>query len=142
MTPQGVLETVLYVADLDAAERFYTQVLGLAVVSREPGRHVFFRSGRSMFLVFNPEATTTQVVFVNESRIPPHGTHGPGHAAFRVHEGELSGWRERLREAGVEIESEVSWPQGGHSIYFRDPAGNSVELVTPAVWGLVEEVGE
>jgi catechol 2,3-dioxygenase-like lactoylglutathione lyase family enzyme len=142
MTPHGMLETVLYVADLEAAERFYTAILGLAVVSREPGRHVFFRSGRSMFLVFNPEATATQTIFVGGARIPPHGTHGPGHAAFRVHEAELPAWRERLCVAGVEIESEVSWPQGGHSIYFRDPAGNSVELVTPAVWGLVEDAGE
>jgi catechol 2,3-dioxygenase-like lactoylglutathione lyase family enzyme len=114
MMPHGLLETVLYVANLDAAERFYTEVLGLTLVSRDADRHVFFRSARDMFLVFNPEATTTQEVFVNAARIPPHGTHGPGHAAFRVHEAELPAWRERLRTAGVEIVSEVTWPQGGH----------------------------
>jgi catechol 2,3-dioxygenase-like lactoylglutathione lyase family enzyme len=141
MNLRGVLETVLYVNDLDAAERFYTGVLGLAFVSREPGRHVFFRSGQAMFLVFNPLTTATQTVIINGSRLPVHGAHGQGHAAFRVHEAELPAWRERLRTAGVAIESEVSWPQGGHSIYFRDPAGNSVELVTPAVWGFAETGG-
>ena len=35
---------------------------------------------------------------------------------------------------GVAIESEVSWPNGGHSIYIRDPAGNSLEFATPDIW--------
>ena len=39
-------------------------------------------------------------------------------------------------EHRVEIEHEEAWPRGGHSLYFRDPAGNSVELITPGVWGL------
>ncbi len=37
---------------------------------------------------------------------------------------------------GVEIEKEVEWPKGGTSLYFRDPAGSSVELVTRGLWGL------
>jgi hypothetical protein len=28
----------------------------------------------------------------------------------------------------------VTWPNGALSIYFRDPAGNSIELVTPNIW--------
>ena len=47
-------------------------------------------------------------------------------------------WRDRLASLGVAIESEIGWPQGGESIYVRDPAGNSVEFVTAAVWGLAE----
>jgi catechol 2,3-dioxygenase-like lactoylglutathione lyase family enzyme len=39
-------------------------------------------------------------------------------------------------EKGVGIAKEVEWPRGGKSIYFRDPVGNLVELVTPGVWGL------
>jgi len=34
----------------------------------------------------------------------------------------------------VPIESELSWPQGGQSLYVRDPAGNSVELATRSTW--------
>ena len=34
------------------------------------------------------------------------------------------------------IEKEMEWPRGGRSLYFRDPAGNSVELITPGLWGL------
>ena len=55
MQPLEVLETCLYVGDLAAAERFYSQVLGLVFHSRQAGRHVFFRCGRGMLLLFNPD---------------------------------------------------------------------------------------
>jgi catechol-2,3-dioxygenase len=58
--------------------------------------------------------------------------------AFRVPESDLERWRNHLLGSGVDIEAEIDWPRGGHSIYFRDPAGNSVELASPAVWGLEE----
>ncbi len=45
-------------------------------------------------------------------------------------------WKDRLSALGVAIEAEVAWPGGGRSIYIRDPAGNSVELVTPQIWRL------
>ena len=37
---------------------------------------------------------------------------------------------------GVEIEVDYLWPGGGRSIYFRDPAGNSLEFAEPSIWGL------
>ena len=37
-------------------------------------------------------------------------------------------------KGGVPIEAEIAWPQGGHSLYVRDPASNSVELATPSIW--------
>ena len=55
MRAERVLETCLYVDDLDAAEQFYTGVLGLEVESRAQGRHVFFSCGNAMFLsTFHP----------------------------------------------------------------------------------------
>ncbi len=140
MLPHGILETAVYVRDLEAARAFYTGVLGLAVYAEQPGRHLFFRCGRGMLLVFHPDVTANEATTINGSRIPPHGAVGATHLAFTVHEAELDGWRERLTIAGVAIESEVSWPNGGRSIYFRDPAGNSLELATPRLWGL-DEVG-
>lgn len=136
MAPRGILETVLYAPDLVAAEQFLTGVVGLAVHSREAERYVFFRCGDGMLLVFNPDYTITQDKSIGGGFIPTHGGKGPGHAAFRIAESEIEPWRHRLAAAGVSIETEVRWPQGGHSIYFRDPAGNSLELATPAMWGL------
>ena len=125
-----VLETILYVDDLDAAERFYGEVLGLELDSRKDGRFVFFKCGPAMLLLFEPGAAATG------RTVPAHGAHGPGHACFAVAEDALPAWRSRLTAAGVAIEQEVTWPRGGRSFYFRDPAGNSLELATPRIWGL------
>lgn len=129
-----ILETCLYASDLEAAERFYGDVLGLQPFSRNPGRHVFFRCGEAVFLVFNPSATSRPPDLGADPLIPPHGTQGPGHVAFAVPADELPDWRTQLERAGVKIESKVDWPGGGHSIYFRDPAGNSIELATRDIW--------
>ena len=136
MQPSGVLETCLYASDLDAAERFYGTVLGLDAFAREPDRHVFFRCGAGVLLVFNPARTRTAAGQVAGVAIPPHGASGPGHVAFRIAERELAAWRTRLENAGIAIEAEVAWPRGGHSLYVRDPAGNSVELAPASIWGL------
>jgi catechol 2,3-dioxygenase-like lactoylglutathione lyase family enzyme len=127
-----VLETVLYVDDLDAAERFYGDVLGLEQDSKKAGLFVFFKCGTGMLLLFEPDAAATG------RQVPAHGARGPGHVCFAVSEPALETWQARLSEAGVAIEQEVSWPRGGRSFYFRDPAGNSLELATPRIWGLPE----
>lgn len=133
-----MLESCLYATDLEAAKRFYTSVLGLEVLTDVPDRHVFFRCGEGVFLVFNPERTRAEQTAMGGSPVPLHGTDGAGHLAFAVEGAELDAWRERLTELGVRIESEVSWPRGGRSLYFRDPAGNSIELAPPRIWGLTE----
>jgi catechol 2,3-dioxygenase-like lactoylglutathione lyase family enzyme len=131
----GVLETVLYAADLDAAERFYGEVLGLPLDTSRPGLFRFFRAGPGMLLVFDPEAAR------GNRDVPPHGTAGAGHACFAVPEADLEAWKERFRAHGVAVEHEQAWPRGGRSFYVRDPAGNSVELATPRIWGLPEAGG-
>ena len=139
MKPLGILETCIYARDLEAAERFYTAVMGLEVIARMAGRHVFFRCSRGVFLVFNPEKTEGESALVEGVAVPRHGAHGPGHMAFAVREADLEAWRARLQAAGVAVEAEIRWPGGGQSLYVRDPAGNSIELATPRLWGLSED---
>ena len=127
---EAIVETAIYVGDLDAAEVFYRDVLGLEVIGREAGRHVFFRVGDGVLLAFVPDAT------LKGDMLPPHRATGPGHFALGVRAEDLDDWRHGLEGHGVIIEQEVTWPRGGRSLYFRDPAGNSVELVTPGLWGL------
>src|ERR1044072_8480011 len=133
MRIKDILETCLYADDLQAAEHFYTTLLGLEVIARLAGRHVFFRCGHRVFLVFNP-AKTREL----GTDFPPHGTDGPGHAAFAAKDDELPTWRADLEGNRVTIEHEIDWPNGGRSIYFRDPAGNSIELASPKIWGIDE----
>src|SRR5215207_3244933 len=103
-----VLESCLYATDLDAAERFYVDVLGLERFSSAAGRHVFFRCGAGMFLVFNPVRTSAEPSSVGGSIVPAHGATGPGHVAFAIPDADIAAWRSRLEDAGVAIESEVS----------------------------------
>lgn len=132
----GVLETCIYAEDLEAAEAFYRSVLGLEAFQKAPGRHVFFYCGpHAVFLVFNPEATVRSDMKLG---VPTHGAAGPGHVTFSIRETEMTDWREHLGSEGIAIEKEVDWPGGGRSIYFRDPAGNSVELASARIWRLEE----
>ncbi len=133
MRAAAVLETCLYADDLDAAEAFYGGVLGLQRIARVEGRHVFFRCGAGVFLVFAAEKTRAS------TEIPPHGATGAGHACFAVRDDEIPGWRDHLAARGIDVEAEVEWPRGGRSLYLRDPAGNSVELGTPRIWGIGED---
>ena len=133
MRPSGILETVLYADDLNAAERFYGGVLGLERVARDPVRQVFFRCGSQMLLIFDPGETERPGS--GDLPVPTHGARGPGHVCFTASAGEVEAWRDHLIGAGVSIEADLDWPNGGRSIYFRDPAGNSVEFAEPRIWG-------
>ncbi len=126
----GVLETCLYAPNLEAARGFYQGLLGLELFAEQPGRHLFFRAGQGVFLVFNPEATQQETV------LPPHGAQGSVHVCFRVPAEELPGWAARLEAHGYP----VTWAEwkAGRSLYVYDPAGNLVELAPAAIWGLAD----
>lgn len=129
----AILETSLYVSDLDRSLLFYKRVLGLSLVRDgyfDEGRGAALQvgSGPSILLLFRAEMTR------HSERVPSHGAVGPGHVAFRVSADELPAWRERLRENAITIEREVAFGDNPPSIYFRDPDGNSLELATSAIW--------
>lgn len=126
----GVYETALYAADVDATAAFYERRLGLRPIEGLGEIGAAFRlADGGMLLIFDPEHAA-----VSGRSIPEHGARGPGHVAFSVLPGELDAFEQHLRAAGVEIERDVAWPTGGRSLYLRDPAGNSVELIEGEAW--------
>ncbi len=132
--PRGIMETVIYADDLDAAERFYREVFGLEVVRKLAGQFVFFRCGQQMLLVFDPAKSR---VADAGNPIPRHGTSGQGHFCFRAKDKrEVDAWRDHFVSLGIEIEHYQRWDNDSYSVYIRDPAGNSVEVGEVRLWGL------
>lgn len=126
-----VYETVLYASDLAATADFYRSVLGLKPTSTPDDKlfATFLLPDGSALLVFDPAESS-----VPGRDFPSHGAHGEGHVAFSVAAGALDDWRRVLADANVEVEREASGGRGAVSVYFRDPAGNSVELVEGQIW--------
>jgi catechol 2,3-dioxygenase-like lactoylglutathione lyase family enzyme len=134
--PSAILESALYVTDLQAAEQFYSGVLGLDRLGKVDGRHLFFRCGDGVLLIFNAEATKVPPAPDARLKVPPHGTVGDGHLCFAASADEIVRWKAHLEQKKIAIESEFEWPQGGRSIYIRDPSGNSIEFAEPRIWGI------
>ena len=121
-----VLETSLYVDDLDRAVRFYENVLQLRPIVHDERLCAMDVGGQNVLLLFRRGASLDLTA--------PHDGKGPLHAAFAIAATELSSWEERLAAHGIPIESRITWPRGGQSIYFRDPDGHLLEFATPGVW--------
>ena len=123
----GILETVVYVTDIDRAEQFYREVMCLTQIGKQPGRHVFFRVGSGVLLLFLAERTR------QTTSLPPHGADGEIHVCFTVSPAEYDIWKRRIQEHGLSILQETEWPAGS-SFYFRDPDGNLLELANSDIW--------
>ncbi len=133
MRAGAILETVLYAEDLAAARHFYETVLGLEFYWEVAPRFVFFRNRDQMLLIFNPKLTALQSAGDGP---PPHGATGAGHICFRATAEEIEQWQARFTSHGIATESLMDWPDGGRSLYIRDPAGNSVEFAESRIWNL------
>jgi catechol 2,3-dioxygenase-like lactoylglutathione lyase family enzyme len=126
----GVLETALYhdSGARQAVERFYGSVLGLPRVARwDDG--LAFRVAGGFVLLFDRERLAQR-----GGPIAEHGTSGPGHLCLRADAGEYERWRRHLEAAKVEIVHDSEWGGGRRSFYFKDPAGNLLEIADADIW--------
>jgi catechol 2,3-dioxygenase-like lactoylglutathione lyase family enzyme len=135
MTPSvaGVLETGIYVEDVAKARVFYERIFGFEVIFAEERMCTFAVAPAQVLIIFK-RGGTLKPVPVGDSVIPPHDGGGPQHFAFAIPSEDLEAWKAHLAAEGVAIESVVTWPAGGTSLYFRDPEGLLVELATPGLW--------
>lgn len=125
-TIDGVLETSLYVEDLEKASDFYTNLFGFEVMLTDARLHALAVPGKHVLLLFKKRASVAMDT--------PHDGDGQLHLAFSIAKDSLDAWEHRLTELGIEVESRVTWPRGGQSLYFRDPEQHLLELVTPGCW--------
>jgi catechol 2,3-dioxygenase-like lactoylglutathione lyase family enzyme len=104
----------LSVDDVEAARRFYGQLLGLEEIARSEGQRrpgAWFRLGAlELHLSHEPD---------------PHNADSKRHVAFEVRD--VDALRENLEEAGVAVE-EGSEVRGMRRFFARDPAGNRLEF--------------
>ena len=123
-----IMETCLYVLDLDRTEQFYHGIMGFPVIGRVEGRHIFFRAGKSVLLCFISEATS------RDESLPPHWGKGALHLAFEVSPDQYVRAREELVARGVTITHDQQWKEGVTSFYFEDPDGHVLEIVPEGMW--------
>ncbi len=132
----GVLETNLYVDDLERSLDFYQTIFGFEKLEEAPGRLIGLSvAGRQVLLLAKKGASTKPSV-VPGGIIPPCDGTGQSHLALAIPASESEEWEGWLKEKGVAIESKVTWERGGTSLYFRDPDGHLLELGTPGLWSI------
>jgi len=128
----GILETSLYVERPTRSVEFYRRVFGFEPIDidqkegiTDQTRLCAMRAGdRSVLLLFKRDGTAD----TNAS--------GAIHIAFSISRPELPAWEAWLLQQEIAIESRKTWKYGGEALYFRDPDGHLLEVVTPGVWSI------
>src|SRR6202049_5228046 len=130
---ERVLETALYVDDIERAAGFYADVLRLRPLFADQRLRAFAVGGCDVLLLCRRGASL-ETTRMPGGPIPPHDGSGPLHVAFGIASEELAAWEARLRAQNIVIEGRTDWPRGGHSIYFRDPGRHLLGVGTPGPW--------
>ena len=125
-----IIETALYVDDLERAKAFYSQHLQLEVMV-ESSVLVAFNVGQQNTLLLFKRGASVHTKYLSGGEIPPHDASGRIHICFAIDAEDLPTWETRLDAADIAIEGRTHWPKGGSSVYFRDPDGNLVDFYTP-----------
>jgi catechol 2,3-dioxygenase-like lactoylglutathione lyase family enzyme len=129
----GILETALYVSDLQRSRAFYENVMGFECFLHDERMCALGVPGRGVLLLFRRHGSA-EPSHVPWGTIPPHDGAGTLHLAFAIGANDIPAWQAHLKTEGIVIESQITWPRGGTSLYFRDPDNHSVEVATPGLW--------
>jgi catechol-2,3-dioxygenase len=128
-----ILESALYIADLDRAQEFYTRLFGFPVFLRDHRMAALGVPGKCVLLLFRLGAAA-QPSPTPFGTIPAHDSRGVQHMAFAIPESDLAEWEATLAREHIALESRIAWGTGSVALYFRDPDGHSIELATPRLW--------
>jgi len=131
-----IKETCLYIQDVESSQSFYHGLLGLEVIGRAEGKHVFFRAGSSVLLCFIAENSKMK------TSPPAHYAKGKQHFAFEVSQEDYEDTKKRITLLGIDIIDVLVWKSGQESFYFNDPDGHVLEVVPNGVWEYKEAVSK
>jgi catechol 2,3-dioxygenase-like lactoylglutathione lyase family enzyme len=115
----AISELVLEVTDLEAARRFYRDLLGFEETLYGEGRE-----GRYWYLVGE---TARLGLWTPQTGLAGGRGGAHVHFAFHVEDAEIDALLERIGAAGGEVEGPVQLGPG-RAIYVTDPDGNVVEF--------------
>jgi catechol-2,3-dioxygenase len=124
----GILETSLYVESAARSAEFYRRVFGFEPLEPDEPlddetRLYPMRAGdRSVLLLFKKDGSDDT------------DASGAIHIAFGIARSDLPAWERWLAEQEISVEARKTWKYGGEALYFRDPDGHLLEVVTPGVW--------
>ena len=128
-----ILETALYVADLELSRSFYQGLMGFDCFMHDERMCALGVPGGGVLLLFRLHGSA-QPSPTPAGTIPQHDGTGVQHLAFAISADSLEAWQSLLQAKDIAVESRITWPRGGTSLYFRDPDGHSVEVATPGLW--------
>jgi glyoxylase I family protein len=119
---RGFHHLAIQVRDLAATERFYREVLGLAVIKRWPARDG--AGERSVWLDVGDGAFLALERVAGGATVPEDAARPGLHlVALRIERAAREAWVQRLAAAGVAVEART-----GFTLYVRDPERNRVGL--------------
>ena len=125
----GILESALYVDDMLRSVDFYKGVLGLPSLYTSD-RLSALRVAPGQVLLLIRKGADAKPTVLPFGTLPPSDGQGQLHVAFAVAPDELDQWQATFEAHGVAVESAIKWPEGGRSLYFRDPDQHCIEVKT------------
>jgi catechol 2,3-dioxygenase-like lactoylglutathione lyase family enzyme len=125
--PVRLDHSVLAVSDWQRSHRFYRDVLGAEVIEFEPGRYAYRFADGTQLNLHGPGVDVSE----NVARLPVQA--GNSDLCF-VWDGPIEDAIAHLGRRGVEVEtgpvSRFGARGEGTSVYFRDPDGSLLELIS------------
>jgi len=123
--PERSLASVRYIVDdVRAAIEFFTAHLGFTLLNAYPPSFADVARGPLRLLLSGPASSG--------ARATPADAAGCGRNRIHLVVDDLDAERERLHRAGVTFRSDIVAGPGGRQVLLADPAGNLIELFTPA----------
>jgi catechol 2,3-dioxygenase-like lactoylglutathione lyase family enzyme len=134
LTTGSIIESCLYVADVDRAAEWYGRIFGFPIIFQQGERLRALRVGQEQVLLLFKERGSLTPGVLPGGVIPAHDASGPAHIAFSMCTEEAEQWEKHLSLHQVKIESVVNWGEGDKSLYFRDPDNHVLELISNDHW--------